>query len=265
MPPEKTVHPWLAHLGGLTAIRKARYKKACRSYSEIGIFATLDNSPDKSTRITTYDTSIDEWFINNSTHNQRLLDSIFFTLHGSDPPPLTEKRPTDDPFNDLVLRTQTILQPEPSLFETDCPRARERIEKLLVAARSQLLSFREWPLRMPECWHPTRIQIADLEGTDLSQVDIYPSRIDVYPSCKSHLIYFSSQITTDRDVSVHRRSLEHLPHNTIATMRSDSPMRPISGDSSPAISRHIRIPGSMRRGAKGSRRHLLLSRLPHQQ
>ncbi|KAK5056148.1 hypothetical protein LTR84_012701 [Exophiala bonariae] len=200
MPPEKTAHPWLAHLGGLTAIRKARYKKTSRPLSEIGIFATLENCPDPSTRTAAYDTSIDEWFIDNSTHNQRLLDSIFFTLHGSDPPPLTEKRPSNDPFNDLILRTQNILQPEPSLFETSCPRARDRVEKLVVAARSQLLSFREWPLRMPDSWHPKIVQTADLEGTDLSQAEIYPDRIDVYPSCKSLFISHRKALLTDNDL-----------------------------------------------------------------
>lgn len=195
MPPEKTVHPWLAHLGGLTAIRRARYKETSRSFSGVGLFLTLDDSPDQSARGLIYDTPVDDWFIDNSTRNERLFDSMFVREHGFEPPPSPpppsssmDKRPVtvSDPVNDLNWRTQNILQPpELSIFESSDPRAREKVKTLLAAARLQLSSFRDWPARLQDGWQPKAIHITHLEPGHLSPgLDLYPGRIDIYPSCQ---------------------------------------------------------------------------------
>lgn len=258
MPPEKTVHPWLAHLSGLTAIRRARYKEPSRSFSGVGLFLTLDDSPDKSARGLIYDTPVDDWFIDNSTRNERLFDSMFVTRHGFEPPPSTDRRPAavSDPVNDLNARTQNILQPpELSIFESSDPQAREKVKALLAAARSQLSSFRDWPARLPDGWQPKAIPTTHLEPAHLShELDLYPGRIDIYPSCQYHnhpihAIYpyhtnFTADSLSEKKYSIHRSSMEHLPHDTITTLRPHHPMWRVPRDGSLAVPRDGRIPES---------------------
>ncbi|KEF59338.1 uncharacterized protein A1O9_04182 [Exophiala aquamarina CBS 119918] len=58
MPPEQTVHPWLAHLQGLTAIIKARNQRTRISSGGIGFYDTPKHPSEKSALAVDYDAPV---------------------------------------------------------------------------------------------------------------------------------------------------------------------------------------------------------------
>jgi hypothetical protein len=45
------------------------------------------------------------------------------------------------------------------------------------------LSFKDWPSRISDSWHP-KITHHQIEASDLSQLDLFSGRVDVYPNCE---------------------------------------------------------------------------------
>lgn len=183
MPPEKTVHPWLAHLQGLAAILKARNKKTGLCFPGINFFVALDNSLDRSAWAIDHSTSDNSWFIDKSDHDERPPYSRIFTEYPLEPCPFANSQSISASLDDLILQTEPILQMAPSLLKSSHPRAKAKVENILTSARSQLLSFKDWPSRIPDFWHP-RIIHYQIEASEISQLDIFAGRLDVYPNCQ---------------------------------------------------------------------------------
>ena len=183
MPPKKTVHPWLAHLQGLTAIIRARNKKTGLCSSDIGFPIALDSSLKSSDWARHHNGSLDDWFIDGLDHRGRVRYHDYVTVHALKPGSVGNVRSMSASLDNLILRTQPILQATPLLFEKPHSGAKAKVARLLAAASSQLSSFRDWRSRIPEDWQPQTIQ-HQIEASDISRLDVFPSGIDVYPNCK---------------------------------------------------------------------------------
>lgn len=184
-PPEETVHPWLAHLSGLTAILRARSKRLGDSFPGIGFFISLDSSPGRSTWPIHRNTPVDGWFMDGSDRNRRM---VYRDVVGQDglnlSPNLTARNArTRASLDDLILRTQPILQAAASLLDPYHPREKANVERFLRAAHSVLSSFKLWPLNMPDYWQPIPVR-HQAALSELVQLDIFPGKIDMYSDCK---------------------------------------------------------------------------------
>lgn len=182
MPPKKTLHPWLAHLQGLMSIMKARNQKTGFFSPGIAFFSAEDTSLDSAWAII-QDTPVDRWFMDNVDHSGRLPYGEFSIEYALKPQPGAQGSSSSGSLDDLILRTQPIVQAAPLLLESSHPEAKTNVERHLIAARSQLSSFRDWPSKMPEHWHAKPIH-HDVESSGLSRLGIFPGRVDVYPSCQ---------------------------------------------------------------------------------
>lgn len=158
MPPKYTVHPWLAHLQGLTSIMRARTKGKVPVSPSCTYFAAFDSSLNGSTWTVDYSIYLGKKFNDHVDHNEKMLI-------------------------DLIQRTQRILQAAPSLFESSHPEAKADVERLLATARAQLSSVRAWPLRIPDYWQMETMH-PQMEEAEISQLDIFPGRVHVYQSCQ---------------------------------------------------------------------------------
>ena len=180
MPPKKTLHPWLAHLQGLTAIIKSRNKKNGLCFSGIGLSVALNSSLKSSDWAINYNDSVDDWFIDSLDHHGKVLYHDFVALK---PSSVANGRSISASLDDLILRTQPVLQATPLLFEGGHPEVKAKVARLLAAARSQLSSFRDWRSRIPEPWQPQTIH-HQIEASEFSRQDVFSGSIDVYPNCK---------------------------------------------------------------------------------
>ena len=183
MPPEKTVHPWVAHLRGLTALIKARNEKTGRHFPGIGLSVPLDSSLRRSNRANYHDSPIDRWFLDPSRHNERTIYYDFVRQDALKPGSVVNGQSITASLHDLILRTQPILQKAPSLInDSHHPGAKADVQRLSNAAASQLSSFRAWPTRLPDYWQPIPVH-HQIDATELSQLDYFPGRIDAYSDC----------------------------------------------------------------------------------
>ncbi|KAF2094064.1 hypothetical protein NA57DRAFT_60711 [Rhizodiscina lignyota] len=183
MPPEKTVHPWLAHLQGLTAIIKAHSEKSGRCFPGIGFFIALDSSLGRSAWAINHNTPVDGWFLDHADHDERILYSEVVTQDALKSSPGVNSPSMSASLDNLILRTQPILQAAPSLLENSHSGVTENVERLLTAARLQLSSFRAWPSRIPDYWQPNPVH-PQIDASELFQQDIFPGRVDVYSDCQ---------------------------------------------------------------------------------
>lgn len=181
MPPKKTLHPWLAHLQGLMSIMKARNQKNGFSSPGIAFFNAEDATLDSAWAIS-QDNPVDGRFTDDVDDSGRLLYSELVIEYALKPQPGAQGPSTSGSLDELILRTQPIVQAAPLLFESSRPEAKTNVERHLAAARSQLSSFKEWPSRIPDHWQPKPIH-HDMESSDLSRLGIFPGRVDVYPGC----------------------------------------------------------------------------------
>lgn len=182
MPPDNTVHPWLAHLQGLTAIIKARSKKTGLNFPGMGFFMALEDSPNTSTWAINHDTPVDGWFLNRSDYDERILYSDFMTQDPLKPSDIAKGQSISSSLDSLILRAQPILKAAPSVFKNSHPDARANIHRLFSAARLQLPIFRAWPSIVPDDWQPKPIH-HQIDAFELSQLDIFPGRVDIYSNC----------------------------------------------------------------------------------
>lgn len=182
-PPEETVHPWLAHLQGLTAILKARSKKDGRGPPGVAFFIALDTANDRSTWPIDSGTPVDGWFLDNDNQSERLLFGELVTQDLLNPPPIHRDRPINASLDDLILRAQTVLQAAPLLFESLHSGRTEEVKQLLTAACSLLSSFKAWPSSIPKTWQPKAVNHR-IDSSELFRLDIFPGRIDMYSDCQ---------------------------------------------------------------------------------
>lgn len=183
IPPKKTLHPWLSHLHGLTAIIKTRSKKSNGRCSGIDYLPVLDSTLSRSAWAMDHHTGVKALFPNTSVHNEKypciksdLEGGFKFTC-------VANGHSIRALLDDLILRTQPILQAAASMFESSQPESRENVEYLISMARSQLSSLMDWPSTMPERWQPIKLHCL-IETFDISQLDMFAGDVDVYPNCQ---------------------------------------------------------------------------------
>lgn len=184
MPPEQTVHPWLAHLQGLTAILKARSERSGLSSAGIGFYVTPDNPPERSALAVDYDTPVGEWYVGRADLGKRISNGKIIIGRRPCRGLGTDCQPVVTSLDDMILRTLPIFEIAPSFLENSDPSSRVNVEHLLATARSQLRSLTEWPSTMPESWQPKIIDANHIDSFEVSHLDIFPGRVDVYPSCQ---------------------------------------------------------------------------------
>lgn len=183
VPPRKTVHPWLAHLQGLTAIIKARNEKTGRTFPGIGFFNALDNSLDRSAWTMTHNTPLDGGSPYHSKHSEGTLYTEFVTQDALKPSIFVDGQSISASLDDLILRTQPILQMAPLLVKNSHPGAMANVQRLLTDARSQLSSLRAWASRIPDYWQPMSIH-DQIDASEPFQPDRFPGRVDIYSDCQ---------------------------------------------------------------------------------
>lgn len=183
IPPKKTLHPWLSHLHGLTAIIKTRSKRSNGRCSGIDYLPILDSTLSRSTWSEHHYTGVDVLVPVSSGRKQiypciksDLEDGFKFTC-------VDNGHSIRALLDDLILRTQPILQAAASMFENSQPLIKKNIEYLSSVARSELSGLTGWPSTMPEHWQPKRIQ-GPLETSNVSQLDIFTGEVDIYPNCQ---------------------------------------------------------------------------------
>jgi hypothetical protein len=179
MPPENTIHPWLAHLQGLAAIMKAHNAKNSDSLPSIDFSITLESSFVESARTVNHNTPVDGWFLDH-------LDGREWRSYGDVVPQATLElnsiangRFVSASLDHLIQRTHPILQAASRLLQDSHPGTNANVMHLLTAARSQLPGFLAWPSRVPDYWQPKTVY-HQVHSSEFSQLDIYPGRIDVY-------------------------------------------------------------------------------------
>ncbi|KAI1618997.1 hypothetical protein EDD37DRAFT_294274 [Exophiala viscosa] len=180
MPPKKDLHPWLAHLNGLTAIQKARNKKTGLCFPGFGVVGAPNSALDGSSWVVNINSPADGWLVDDSGKKEGILYSECVTGRALRSISFANGPSIHTSIDGLVLRAQHILQVAPSLLESLHPEATANVRRLLSAARSLLSSFEDWPSRIPDDWQP-RTMNHQIDASELSSLDIYPGRIDVYP------------------------------------------------------------------------------------
>jgi hypothetical protein len=179
MPPENTIHPWLAHLKGLTAIMKAHTAKTSDSLPSIDFSIALESSFVESARTMNRNTPISGWFLDR-------FDGREWRSYGDVVPQATldlnsiaNGRFVSASLDHLIQQTHPILQAASRLLQDSHPGTNADVMHLLTAARSQLPDFTAWPSRVPDYWQPKPVY-HQADSSELFQMDIYPGRIDVY-------------------------------------------------------------------------------------
>jgi hypothetical protein len=183
MPPEKSVHPWLAHLQGLTTILKAHHRRTGRCFPGSEFFTALESSLGESAWAVNHNVPIDEWFLDYPDQNRGTLHSQFVVPNGPHSSPFAKIQSISASLDELILQTQPIFQAAPSLFKNSHLRTKANIESLRTAARSQLSSFRAWSSKTPDYWQPKHVR-HQVDEFELFQLDIFPGPIDMYSDCK---------------------------------------------------------------------------------
>ncbi|KIV84443.1 hypothetical protein, variant 2 [Exophiala sideris] len=181
MPPKKDLHPWLAHLNGLTAIMKARNKETGLCFPGLGFLGAPDSALDRSSRNIDQKTPVNRWVVDDSNHDKETVYTECVTGRALNSSPVANGPWIHASLDDLVLRAQTILQAAPSLLESSHPEATANVERLLVAAHSQLSSFRDWPSGIHDHCQPKTIS-HHVDASEVSQLDVFPGKVDIYPN-----------------------------------------------------------------------------------
>jgi hypothetical protein len=170
MPPQNNIHPWLPHLNGLAAMVKARKQKNGYSLNE--------PEWDLSCKI-----PIESWCSNDSDCNETLLYHEITALNAPRFDEDCNEMWISASLGNLILQAQQVLQSAPSLFNSPNPESRANIEHLLEIALLRSASFSDWASKVSFHWQPRTVSY-QIDTFELSKMDIYPSRIDVYPDCR---------------------------------------------------------------------------------
>ncbi|KAF1991034.1 hypothetical protein K402DRAFT_417113 [Aulographum hederae CBS 113979] len=178
MPPEAAVHPWQAHLKGLTTLVQS-HNKQTGGLPGTGFFAALEISHNQSDWVVKNDTPLGGWFMDHSEHQSRDVYDEVIAQHAMRRGPVLKSKSTSASLDDLILRTTPILQRAPSLLESSHPEAKKDLELLFTAARDQLSSFKLWPSGLPEYWQPKTVH-HQVDGSDLPWPGIFSGRTDMY-------------------------------------------------------------------------------------
>jgi len=192
MPPEHTVHPWLAHLQGLTALIKARSERTDLSLVGEGFYATPESSPQGSPPAVDSETSISEWVIGKSDLSIKPIDGKALRVRVSRDSHHARQGVVTS-LDEMILQTMPTFEIAPSFLESSGPSSRANVERLLAIARSQLQSLKEWSSTMPENWKSRTISADHVDSFEVSQLDIFPGRVDVYTSCQYELVHLKSE------------------------------------------------------------------------
>jgi hypothetical protein len=179
IPPEESLHPWLAHLKGFTTLVKARNKQPGISLPGSDLFIAIDNFHDKTDPSLDYVEPVEGWFTKNPEQHGKVLHSELITPVAPGRSSHMNGQSITASLDDLILRATPILQAAPSVLRSSHSQAKANIELLLAAARTQLSNFRSWPVNMPDYWQP-RIVHLQVDESELYQQDLISSRADLY-------------------------------------------------------------------------------------
>lgn len=182
-PPANTVHPWLAHLQGLTAIIKARKEKKRDCSPDIDCLISLDRVLGVSPWAIDETVSAGEWFPSQFNHSEGMFNIENIMQSAQNPPLLASGRYIAGLLDDLMLRTQPFLQVAPYLSKNSEPGAKADVQQLLIAALSQLSKLRVWPSKVPDHLQPKPVHCA-IDTSDIFRVDMFMGRVDMYPDCE---------------------------------------------------------------------------------
>jgi hypothetical protein len=181
-PPKQILHPWLAHLQGLTAIIKAQNYNAEISVPNLDSSGLVDGPLNKMGLPSTELSELDGRCIGTADHKQRTLHheiaTAQLTLERS---PAANSHSISASLDSLIVQTEPILQMAGTLFENPHSITEERFAYLFDAVRLQLSIVRDWPLFLPSEWKPKTIR-HHIESPPSAQLEMFPGKFDVYPN-----------------------------------------------------------------------------------